>query len=196
MRKIVLFMHTSLDGFVQGKDQWDIGWISYDEDLVKYADEIVEATGSPMYGRITYEGMKNYWPTVLDNPNSSKHEVEHATWLQNVTKIVISNSMETTDWVNTIVINKNVVEEIKKLKEMPGKDLVIFGSPSLSHFLMKHDLIDEFRLTVSPVVLGDGIPLFKDLKDRIKLNLIESRTYPSGVVILHYETARVGTTIQ
>ena len=184
-------MHTSLDGFVQGKEPWDIGWISYDEDLVQYADEVVASTGSPMYGRITYEGMKNYWPGVLDNPNSSKHEIQHATWLQNVTKIVVSKSMETTDWVNTILINTNVVEEIRKLKEAPGKDLVIFGSPSLSHFLMQHDLIDEFRLTVSPIVLGDGIPLFKDLKDRMKLKLIESRTLPSGVVILHYEKSGI-----
>lgn len=191
MRKIVLFMHTSLDGFVQGKDPWDIGWVSYDEDLVKYGDEVVAATGSPMYGRITYEGMKNYWPALLDNPDSSEHERKHATWLQNVTKIVVSNSMKTTDWVNTTLINNNVVEEIRNLKETSGNDIVIFGSPSLAHYLMQHDLIDEFRLTVSPIVLGEGIPLFKELKDRMKLNLIESRTLPSGVVILHYRRSQL-----
>jgi len=78
MRKLVLFMHTSLDGFVQGSDLWDIGWISYDEHLVQYADEIVKETGSPVYGRVTYEGMKGYWPTIPDNPESSKHDIEHA----------------------------------------------------------------------------------------------------------------------
>jgi len=190
MRKLVLFMHTSLDGFVQGSDIWDIGWISYDEHLVQYADEIVKATGSPVYGRVTYEGMKGYWPTVLDNPESSKHDIEHAVWLNNVTKVVVSSTMETTDWSNTVIIGSNVVEEINKLKQMPGKDLVIFGSPSLSHYLMQHDVIDEYRLTVSPIVLGEGVPLFQDIKSRIKLKLVDSRTFPSGAVILHYETVR------
>src|SRR5690606_14869036 len=115
-------------------------------------------------------------------PDSSKHDIEHATWLENATKVVVANSREKADWNNTILINDNVVEEITKLKQMPGKDLVIFGSPMLSHYFMQHDLIDEFWLTVSPIVLGDGIPLFKDIKDRMKLNLLETRSLKSGVV--------------
>jgi dihydrofolate reductase len=190
MRKVALFMHTSLDGFVQGPDKWDINWISYDQDLVEFGDEVVSLTGSPVYGRVTYEGMKGYWPTVIDNPDSSKHDIEHATWLENATKVVVSNSMEKADWNNTILINDNVVEEITKLKQMPGKDLVIFGSPMLSHYFMQHDLIDEFWLTVSPIVLGDGIPLFKDIKARMKLNLLETRSLKSGVVTLKYKVIK------
>jgi dihydrofolate reductase len=190
MRKVALFMHTSLDGFVQGPDKWDINWISYDQDLVEFGDEVVSSTGSPVYGRVTYEGMKGYWPTVIDNPESSKHDIEHATWLENATKVVVSNSMEKADWNNTILINDNVVEEITKLKQMPGKDLVIFGSPTLSYYFMQHDLIDEFWLTVSPIVLGGGIPLFKDIKDRMKLNLLESRSLKSGVVTLKYKVIK------
>ncbi len=190
MRKVVLFMHTSLDGYVQGPDTWDLNWVSYDEELVEYADEVVRSVGSTVYGRVTYEGMKGYWPTVLDNPSSSEHDIQHATWLNNITKIVVSGSMKETDWNNTVLIQDNVVEEIRKLKQQPGKDLVIFGSPTLSHFFMQHDLIDEYRLTVSPVVLGGGIPLFKDIKERTKLKLLDTRTLKSGVVILHYETVR------
>lgn len=190
MRKVVLFMHTSLDGLVQGRKKGDFGWISYDQDLVDYADEVVDSARATVYGRVTYEGMKGYWPTVLDNPRSSEHDVKHAAWLEQITKVVVSHTMESTDWNNTILIRENVVEEINKLKQLPGKDLVIFGSPTLSHFFMKHDLIDEYRLTVSPVVLGEGVPLFKDSKVRSKLKLLDTRAYPSGAVILHYETVR------
>jgi dihydrofolate reductase len=190
MRKLVLFIGSSLDGYAQGPNIWDIEWIPYDDESIEYSDGVVSTVGSPVYGRVTYEGMKGYWPTVFDNPSSTEHDIKHATWLENVTKIVISNSMEKTDWNNTILINDNVVEEIKKLKQMPGKDLVIFGSPSLSHYLMEHHLIDEFRISLVPIVLGGGIPLFKGMKDRMKLNLLETRTFKSGVVALHYELIR------
>lgn len=98
--------------------------------------------------------------------------------------------MDDPQWNNTVLIKDNVPEEIGKLKHMTGKDLVIFGSPTLAHSLMMHGLIDEFKLTVSPVVLGGGIPLFKDVKDRMKLDLLESGTLKSGVVTLHYRTIK------
>jgi dihydrofolate reductase len=88
------------------------------------------------------------------------------------------------------LIKENIAEEISKLKQQPGKDLVIFGSPGLAQTFMQLDLIDEFRLTVNPVVLGRGVPLFKDIKDRINLKLLETRTFNSGVVALYYETKR------
>jgi dihydrofolate reductase len=190
MRKVVLLIGTSLDGYVQRPNSWDIEWILYIEQSIEYADEFVSTVGSPDYGRVTYEGMRDYWPTVFDSPASSEHDVKHPNWLENVTKIVISNSMEKTDWNNSILIKDNVVEGITKLKQMPGKDLVIFCSPTLAHYFMQHDLIDEFRISVVPVVLGEGIPLFKDIKDRIKLNLLDSRQFRSGVVALHYQLIR------
>lgn len=190
MRKLVLFIGSSLDGFTQGPNKWDVAWIPYDDESIEYSDWVVNTVGSPVYGRVTYEGMKGYWPTVFDNPSSSERDIKHATWVENVTKIVVSTSMEKADWSNTILINDNVVEEITKLKQMPGKDLVIFGSPTLAHYLMEHHLIDEFRISLVPIVLGDGIPLFKGIKDRKKLNLLDTRTFKSGVVALHYQLKR------
>jgi dihydrofolate reductase len=189
MRKVVLFMHISLDGFAAGPNG-ELDWISYDQELEKYAEEIVSTVGAPLYGRVTYQMMESYWPTVLTNPASTKHDLEHAQWIENIPKIVFSKSLEKVAWNNTRLIKDNIVEEISKLKQQPGKDLVIFGSPGLAHTFMQLDLIDEYRLTVNPVVLGSGIPLFKDIKDRIDLKLLNAKTFGSGVIGLHYETKR------
>ncbi len=186
MRKLVLFMHTSLDGFVAGPNG-ELDWISYDKELEKYAAEIVSTVGSPLYGRVTYQMMENYWPTVLKNPSSTKYELEHAHWVENINKIVFSKTLQKVEWKNTRLIKENIAEEIQKLKLLAGKDLVIFGSPGLAHTLMRLGLIDEYRLTVNPVVLGRGIPLFKEIKDKINLRLINAKTFNSGVVGFHYE---------
>ena len=189
MRKVVLFMHLTLDGFAAGPNG-ELDWISYDKELEKYAEELVSTVGAALYGRVTYQMMESYWPTVLTNPSSTKHEIDHAHWIENIPKIVFSKSLEKVEWNNTRLIKDNIVAEISKLKQQPGKDLVIFGSPSLAQTFMQLGLIDEYRLTVNPVVLGNGIPLFKDIKDRINLKLLETKTYDSGVVGLHYQSDR------
>jgi dihydrofolate reductase len=189
MRKVVLFMHISLDGFAAGPNG-ELDWISYDEELEKHAEGIVNTVGSPLYGRVTYQMMESYWPTVLTNPSATAHELAHARWLENVEKIVFSKSLDKVEWHNTRLIKDNITEEVSKLKQQPGKDLVIFGSPSLAQTFMQLGLIDEYRLTVNPVVLGSGIPLFKDIRDRLKLKLVETKTFNSGVVGLHYQSDR------
>jgi dihydrofolate reductase len=189
MRNVVLFMHISLDGFAAGPNG-ELDWISYDEDLEKYGEEIVSTVGSPLYGRVTYQLMESYWPTVLTNPSATAHELAHARWLEDVEKIVFSKTLTTVEWNNTRLIKDNIPAEISKLKQQPGKDLVIFGSPSLAQTFMQLGLIDEYRLTVTPVVLGSGISLFKDVKNRIDLKLLEAKTFNSGVVTLHYQSDR------
>ncbi len=179
-------MHTSLDGFVAGPNG-ELDWISYDEELEKYAAELVSNVGSPLYGRVTYQMMESYWPSVLKNPASTKYELEHAQWVENIDKVVFSKTLQKVEWKNTRLIKENIAEEIRKLKQQPGNDLVIFGSPGLAQTFMRLDLIDEYRLTVNPVVLGRGIPLFKEIKERINLKLINAKTFNSGVVGLHYE---------
>lgn len=189
MRKVVLFMHVSLDGFVSGPNG-ELNWISYDQDLMDAADEIVKTVGSPVYGRVTYQMMESYWPTVLSNPESTQHDIDHANWIEDIDKIVISKSLSEVQWNRTTLINENIAEEIRKLKQQPGKDLVIFGSPSIAHTFMNLDLIDEYRLTVSPIVLGSGTRLFQEDKATKRLNLLSSKTLPSGVLVLHYEAKK------
>ncbi len=188
MRKVVLFMHISLDGFAAGPNG-ELDWISYDQELEKYAEEVVSTVGSPLYGRVTYQMMESYWPTVLTNPDSTKHDREHAQWIENIPKIVFSKTLDRVEWNNTRLIKDNIAEEVIKLKQQPGKDLVIFGSPGLAHTFMGLDLIDEYRLTVNPVILGRGMPAFKDFKDRSDLKLLNAKTFGSGVVALHYARA-------
>jgi dihydrofolate reductase len=189
MRKVVLFMHISLDGFAAGPNG-ELDWISYDEELEKYAEGIVSTVGSPLYGRVTYKMMESYWPTVLNNPSATKHDMDHARWLEDVEKIVFARTLEKVEWNNTRLIKDNIAEEVSKLKQEPGKDLVIFGSPGLAHTFMQMGLIDEYQLTVSPVILGRGKPLFEDIKDKRNLKLLEAKTLNSGVVTLHYQTKR------
>lgn len=188
MRKLVLFMHISLDGFAADANS-GLGWISYDGELQQYADGIVATVGSPVYGRVTYELMAGYWPGVLNNPDEDERSKAHAQWVDKATKIVFSRTMKTADWNNTIVINDNVAEEINKLKEEPGKDLVIFGSPGLAHSFMELDLIDEYQLTLNPVILGSGIPIFDKIKNKTNLKLVKATPLKNGVVGLHYERA-------
>ncbi len=188
MRKLVLFMHVSLDGFAGGPDG-ELDWIPYNEELEKYAEEIVATVGSPVYGRTTYRMMENYWPAMLDRPGATKHTLEHAAWVQNVKKIVISGTMDKVEWANTRLIKDHIAEEIAALKEQPGKDLVIFGSPGLSRTLLRLGLIDEFRLTICPVVLGSGVSAFEG-GELTRLKLLSSRTFQSGVIAAHYALAK------
>ncbi|CAM3541945.1 dihydrofolate reductase family protein [Paenibacillus lupini] len=186
MRKLVLFMHVSLDGYASDLNG-GLDWIPYDEELEKYAEEVVAEVGSPVYGRTTYRMMESYWPTMLDNPNATLHDMEHAKWVQDVKKIVISGSMDIVEWNNTMLIKDNIAEEIKALKEQPGKNLVIFGSPGAAKTLLELGLIDEFLLTICPVILGGGKSVFHGDGEKNKLKLLSSRTLKSGVIATRYE---------
>ena len=187
MRKVVLFMHLSLDGFAADSNH-GLNFLSYDEELQRYADELVKTVGSPLYGRTTYQLMESYWPTVLKKPDASKSALEHAQWVENVPKIVFSKTLKEATWNNTRLIKDNIAEEVKKLKQQPGKDLVIFGSPGLSATFMNLGLIDEYQLTVHPIILGNGISVFTNNTTRSSLKLLDAKTLKSGVLTLHYET--------
>jgi dihydrofolate reductase len=189
MSKLVAFMHISLDGFAAGPNG-ELDWLSYDEELEKYAEGVVSTVGTALYGRVTYQLMEGYWPTVLTDPAATKHDLEHANWVENIPKIVFSRTLETAEWNNTRLISDDMAGEIAKLKEQSGKDLVIFGSPGLTRALMQLDLIDEYRLTVNPVILGRGASMFGDVENPVRLKLLEGKLLKSGVAALHYQADR------
>jgi dihydrofolate reductase len=186
MRKIILFMHTSLDGFVAGPNG-EMDWINVDDDMFEYAGKQTDEADTALYGRVTYEMMESYWPTAADQPTASKHDIQHSRWYNSVAKIILSRTMQGVNLKNTTVISDNVSNEINKLKKQPGKNILIFGSPSASHSLMQQNLIDDFWLFINPIILAHGIPLFAGLKDKLKLKLLFSKVFSSGVVALHYE---------
>ena len=186
MKNVILFVHTSLDGFVAGP-QGEMDWITVNDEIFDFVTHLTDETDMALYGRITYEMMEGYWPTAGDQPNASKHDIEHAKWYNQVAKIVLSRTMAGKTSVNTQFISENIADEINHLKQDEGKNILIFGSPSASHALMAENLIDGYWLFVNPVLLGQGIPVFKNLKDRTALQLIESRVFSSGVIALHYK---------
>jgi dihydrofolate reductase len=188
MRSLVYFMHASLDGFVAGT-KGEMNWITVDDELFDFVSTMTDKADTALYGRVTYQMMEAYWPTAAEQPNASKHDKEHSVWYKNVSKVVLSKTMNETGLVNTKVISDNLPENINKLKKEPGKNILIFGSPRASHSLLNAGLVDEFWIFVNPILLGQGIPLFKDVRDIVKLKLIESKTFTSGVIALHYKKA-------
>ncbi|MGZ5218540.1 MAG: dihydrofolate reductase family protein [Chitinophagaceae bacterium] len=188
MRKIVLFMHTSLDGFVAGPSG-EMDWIKVDDEMFDYAGQRTNEADTALYGRVTYQMMEGYWPTAADQPNATKHDIEHSGWYNKVAKVILSKTMSGINTPGTKIISGNVINEITRLKQAAGKEVIIFGSPSASHTLMQENLIDDYWLFVNPVLLGQGIPLFKNIKKITSLKLVKTDVFSSGVVCLHYEHA-------
>lgn len=190
MRKIVSMMHLSLDGMASGPND-EINWVSYDKDLEAYAHSMHDRMDAVIWGRNTYEGMK-YFLTVPGNPDSSEPERNHAKFLDESTKIVVSHTLDKIEWggaTNSLLIKDNLAEQFNKLKAQPGKDMWLLGSTKLFQEMVRLDLIDEYLINVNPIILGKGKPYFSDLDHQFNLKLLESNTLKSGVVTLRYERA-------
>ncbi|WP_448698050.1 dihydrofolate reductase family protein [Mucilaginibacter sp. AW1-3] len=189
MGKIVLFMHTSLDGFAAGK-KGEMNWIHVEQEIFDYVEERIAKTNTALYGRVTFEMMESYWPTAAEQPNASKHDKVHAAWYKSAHKVVLSNTLDQAAFTNTTVIGKNLPAAINKLKQETTGDILLFGSPSAAHTLLAEDLIDECWLFVNPVLLGEGIAVFKGIKTRQLLKLVKTHVFSSGVVCLQHELKR------
>ena len=188
MRKLVSFFHVSLDGFVAGVNG-ELNWAKLNDEVFDHVSERVDGTDTAMYGRTTWQMMEGYWPTAADQPNASKHDIVHAAWYKKANKIVLSKTMQGKHWPDTTFIGDDVENRIKAVKQQAGTEILIFGSPSVSHTLMQYGLIDEFWLFINPVLLGQGIPLFKHVSGITSLKLLSSKTFANGVVCVRYEKA-------
>jgi dihydrofolate reductase len=182
MRKVIYSMGVSLDGFIAGPGG-EIDWSAPDEELHRFHNEQTRELGAHFCGRRLYEEML-YWETADQNPSAGEPELEFARIWQDLPKIVFSNTLEKVEG-NARLATDGVADEVAKLKEQPGKDLAVGGAGLASTFA-KLGLIDEYRLFVSPVVLGGGTPYFPALEERIGLELAETRTFGSRVVYLRY----------
>ena len=134
--------------------------------------------------------MQSYWPAAGDEPGASKHDIEHSKWYNKAHKLVLSKTMKGTSLTNTTIISDNLSNEINKLKQGAGSEILVFGSPTATHSLIQQNLIDGYWLFVNPVILGQGIPLFTGIKDQIKLKLLTTRQFTSGVTELNYTVDR------
>ena len=185
MRNLIFFMHTSLDGFVAGLNG-EMNWINLDDAMFDFVATMTDQSDTALYGRVTYEMMQSYWPKAGQQPNASKHDKGHSAWYNRVSKVVLSKTISEKGLDNTIVISDQLADNVNKIKKQDGKNILIFGSPGASQSLLNQGLIDEFWLFVNPIILGKGMPLFKDITGTTKLKLVESKTFPCGVIALHY----------
>lgn len=186
MRKIIVFNMVSVDGFFAGVDG-NLNWHNVDDEFNKFAIEQMKDFRTILFGRTTYQLFESFWPAALKDPKTSEDNRKVAQNINDLEKIVFSNTLEKVTWNNSKILKNIDSEEIKKLKQEPGKNIVIFGSGTIVQALTNLNLIDEFRLMVNPVVLGQGKPMFKDMRDKVNLKLLNAKIFENGNVLLCYQ---------
>ena len=187
MRKIIMFNLVSLDGFFTGSNG-EIEWHNVDEEFNITAIEMMKKFDTILFGRITYQLFEGYWPKAALDPDISKEDKIIADKINEITKLVFSKTLKEVSWNNAKLFNNDLVEEVKKLKDKEGKDIVIYGSGTIVQQLTNSRLIDEYRLMVNPVILVNGKSLFEGIKEKINLKLIEAKTFKNGNVLVSYKT--------
>ena len=181
MRKVTVFNFITLNGYFKGPNG-DISWHKHGAEENEYAAEMFKSGNTLLFGRVTYEMMASYWPT----PIAIKNDPIVAEGMNNADKIVFSRTLKKVEWSNTKIVKDNIEEEIKKMKQMPGKDMTLLGSGTILTQFAEQSLIDEYQIMVDPVVIGDGTPIFKNIKNKLDLKLTMTRTFKSGVVLHCY----------
>ena len=182
MRKLIAAINITLDGFCNHTA------MIADDEIHQHYNELLSNAGTLIYGRITYQLMENYWPFVVKNPTGIKSTDEFAVLIDNISKIVFSRTLKNVAWKNTTLKKEIIKEEILELKKQAGKNIVV-GSPGLIVAFSQLDLIDEYQLGVQPTIVGSGLPLFKNIRDRVDLKLLKTKTLGCGAIMLYYKPA-------
>jgi dihydrofolate reductase len=180
-RRVVVSEFMTLDGVMEAPDKWSFPF--WNGEIAKFKNDELFASDGLLLGRVTYQGFAAAWPTMKD-------EQGYADRMNGYPKFVVTSTLSQLEWNNSHVVSGNIAREVLKLKQQPGKDLLVFGSADLVRLLIKHDLVDEYRLLVYPLVRGSGKRLFADDNTTADLKLVESRSYPTGVVLLRYDRLR------
>jgi dihydrofolate reductase len=186
MRKIVMFNLVSVDGLFAGT-KGEIDWHNYDDEMGTHSVEQLKSLGALIFGQTTYELMASYWPT----PDGITSEPVVAGIMNTIPKIVFSETLKEVEdgplWKNVTVFHEIKPGEIIKMKEQEGGDIAIFGSGTIVQQLTNLGLIDEYRLIVNPLILGNGKPLFRDIQNKLNLKLLNTRVFKNGNVLLCYQ---------
>jgi dihydrofolate reductase len=182
MRKVILFNFMTLDGFFEGANK-ELDWHNVDKEFIDFANEQLGAVSMLLFGRHTYQMMESYWTSEMTKQN----DPVTVRYMNTMPKIVFSKTLNKAEWNNTRLIKNNIEKEIMELKNMEGKDMMLLGSADLADALQKAGLIDEYRIMIDPIILGSGTPHFKKSNKRINLNLINTRVFGNGNVLLYYQ---------
>ncbi len=183
MRKVIAALNMTVDGFC------DHTAVDADDEIHWHYTRLLQKAGAIVYGRITYQLMEDYWPSVVKNPTGNPSMDEFALAINNIPKLLFSTTVRQVEWETTTLATGSLDEEVKKLKAQRGKDVLV-GSRSLIVSLINLGLVDELQLCVHPVLAGGGLPLFKDIASRNLLNLTKTKTFGSGAILLYYEPAQ------
>jgi dihydrofolate reductase len=182
MRKVILFNMVTLDGFFADSNG-AIDWHTVDDEFHAFAIQQLDEVNTILFGRVTYQLMAGYWPTEA----GIKSDPVIAAQMNQTPKVVFSTTLATADWANSRLVKQNAAEEVARLKQQPGKNMILLGSAKLAAILTQHALIDEYRLMVNPIVLGSGHPLFQGVQARLPMKLLNTRAFRSGNVLLAYQ---------
>ena len=185
MRRVLFFMMTTLNGFYE-RGKWEIDWHNVEDEFNQFAIEQIDTVDTLLFGRATYEGMASYWPTeaaAADSPVIAEK-------MNTLPKIVFSKTLEKAEWRNSRLVRGDAAEEVARLGEQPGKDMIVFGSSDLAASLAERNLIDEYRVMVNPILLGAGKPVFSGLSRDLPLRLLHAKTFANGNALLTYTPKR------
>jgi dihydrofolate reductase len=191
MRKIIVSVNVTLDGYMAGpKCELDWHFNTWTDEMAQSITEQLSKADTILLGRVTYTGMAKHWTSTPVGLLTPREDLDFADMLNHYPKIVFSKTLTTVTWNNSKILKGNIAKEVIKLKHQAGKDMIIYGSGQLVASLTKLGLIDEYRIWVHPVVLGDGKPLFKEVQQKLNLSLYKTQSFSSGVVILFYKVTR------
>jgi dihydrofolate reductase len=183
MGRLISSINMTLDGFC------DHTAVIADDELHQNANELLQRVNTIIFGRITYQLMEQYWPEIVNHPTGNPSVDEFARLIDNIQKIVFSNTLQKVSWKNSQLAKGGIKEEVLKLKQDESKTILV-GSPSIIMNLLNLRLIGEFQFCVHPIILGKGMPLFQNIIERIDLQLVETKAFRSGAIVLHYQPVK------
>lgn len=185
MRKLVLLVHLSMDGFVAGA-QGELNDFPAGEENLQFVSNLTQNADTALFGRVSYQLLNNHWPAAGERVGATEGEIAYSRWYNKAVKMVVSRTITGELPDSTIVISNDIQQQVSDLKKQPGKDMLIFGSPSVARLLMQADLIDSYWIFINPVIFGKGIPLFTDDTRKAKLRLLACHQFANGEVALNY----------
>jgi dihydrofolate reductase len=186
MRKLKLQVQMTADGFVCGPGG-ELDWMTFNWDgkIMKYVNELTDTSDTILLGRKMTPGFMTYWSRVVEDPKNPEHEFGKK--MIDTPKVVFTKTLDKSEWKNTTLAKGNLTDEINKLRNRSGKDIIVYGGASFVSSLIKEGLIDEFHLFINPAAIGSGMKIFENIERKQNLKLIKSIPFDSGIVLLHYE---------
>ena len=192
MRKVILSTNVSLDGFMSGPHgELDWHFRHWNDEMEDYQSEQLKSIDTILFGRVTYVAMTHYWSAKEFDVSGRKKDFAFAEWMMNTDKIVFSKTLTATEWNHSRIVSENIPEEINHLKQLDGKDMILWGGIRIAHTFLQMDLIDEYKIWIAPVVIGDGFPLFAFALNPFRahsmsLSLVSTTTFSNGVILMSY----------